>query len=233
MNLDVLPKTLAVIPDGNRRWSMRHKLSLLKGYNIAVRKLVEFDEWCNTYGIKSCSVWVLSPDNLKRPKDEVKILFKTFRKMAKDKVLIAQLHKNETRLKVVGDISLVPKDIEKSFHKLETQTERYDKRALNLLIGYGGREDILHAAKRAAMEFMKKSTAQFEYLFEKSLLSYGVPNIDLIIRTSGERRLSGFIPWQSNYSELYFSKKLWPDFTKNDLKRALSDYSKRQRRFGR
>ncbi len=233
MDAEHIPRTLAVIPDGNRRWSSKHKLSLLNGYGIGVKKLIEFDEWCNIFGIKSVTVWILSKENLSRSKEEVGILFKIYRKLANDKNLIAQLHKNQTRLQIVGDINVLPSDIVKSLRKLEAQTEGYQRRILNLLVGYGGRDDILHAAKKAAMEFMNKSTAKFEDLFQRSLISCGIADIDLIIRTSGEQRLSGFMPWQSNYSELYFSKKLWPDFTKNDLKRALSEYSRRQRRFGK
>ena len=232
MNLNAMPKTLALIPDGNRRWSMRHKLSVLNGYNIGVRKFIEFAEWCMSYGIDSITVWAFSSDNFSRPKREIDALFSIYKRAAHDKKLIARLHKNRTRVRIVGDKEMLPRDLRNALQKLEAETSKHKDRVLNLLIGYGGREDILHAAKKAAETFME-SGVNIESAFEKSLLSYGVPNLDLIIRTSGEHRLSGFMPWQSNYSELYFSKKLWPDFTRADLRCALADYSKRQRRFGK
>ncbi len=233
MNIDAVPRTLAVIPDGNRRWSTLHKLSVLNGYDIGVKKFIEFSGWCRSYGINSVTVWAFSSDNLSRPKREVDALFSIYKRAATDRKLIADLHKNEIRIKIVGDTTLLPDDLSESLRAIETETGVYTKNIINLLIGYGGREDILHAAKRAASEFVKRGSARFEEIFERSLLSYGIPAIDLVIRTSGERRLSGFMPWQSSYSELYFSKKLWPEFTKNDLRLALLDYSKRERRFGR
>ena len=134
---------------------------------------------------------------------------------------------------MVGRKNLLPKELADSLTKLEAQTKHGNEHVINMLLAYGGKDDILEAAKKAVKALVNRGTAKVDDLFEKSLISYGVPNIDFVIRTSGEQRLSGFMPWQTDYSELYFSKKLWPDFTKKDLKRALSDYARRQRRFGK
>ncbi len=233
MNLDARPKTLAIIPDGNRRWAKKHRLGVLNGYSSGIEKFVEFSRWCKEYGIDSVTVWALSTENLSRPRHELGTLFKLYKKMATDKKFIAELHETGTRIRVIGRKNMLPKDLADSFTGLEEATKDHKERVINMLLAYGGKDDILEAAKRAVVELMNKSTARVEELFEKSLISYGMPSIDLIIRTSGEQRLSGFMPWQSDYSELYFSKKLWPDFTRRDLKAALDDYAKRQRRFGR
>lgn len=226
------PDTIALIPDGNRRWARRNRLSILKGYSLGVTRFVDFCEWCLDYGVKDITVWALSTENLKRSKAELAILFKIYKDVANDGKMLDMLRNNRARLKLVGDMALLPKDVYRALHKLETQTKQYTERTINMMIGYGGREDIVFAAMRLASEVKKglKNTAEN---FQRMLVSYSVPDVDLIIRTSGERRLSGFIPWQSYHSELYFSKKLWPDFTKRDLKLALLDYEKRERRFGK
>jgi undecaprenyl diphosphate synthase len=233
MSKEIMPKTLALIPDGNRRWARGHRLTVFSGYSQGVTKFLEFARWCREYGINSITVWMLSTENLSRPKHELDVLFHLYKKMTNDKKIIAELNETGTRVRVVGRKDMLPKDLADSFTRLENRTKHNKERVINMLLVYGGRDDIVQAAKKVVSELVNKSTAKFEELFERSLLSYGVPNLDLIIRTSGEQRLSGFMPWQSNYSELYFSKKLWPDFTKKDLQRALSDYSRRQRRFGK
>jgi undecaprenyl diphosphate synthase len=178
-------------------------------------------------------VWAFSTENFERPKAERDALFNIYRRMARDKKIINRLHRNKTRFRIVGDRSLLPRDLANALHRIEIETGAYKNRVINMLIAYGGRDDILHATKRivdaAVMKGMKDVN---ETLFRAQLLSRDVPDIDLVIRTSGEERLSGFMPWQAVYSELHFSKKLWPDFTKRDLEGALEDYSNRQRRFG-
>jgi undecaprenyl diphosphate synthase len=233
MSTESAPATIALIPDGNRRWARAHRMSIFDGYNLGVNKFIEFSEWCKNYGVNSVTVWALSSENLSRPREEVNTLFSIYKKVANDKKILERLHKNKTRVRIIANRDIMPKDLIASLHKIEAETSRYGERVINMLLGYGGKDDILHAAKKAAINFKRKGGEHFEKIFEQSLLSYNIPNIDLIIRTSGEQRLSGFMPWQSAYSELYFSKKLWPDFTKDDLRLAINDYGKRQRRFGR
>ena len=216
----------------NRRWARSHALSVFNGYNLGVKKFIDFTEWCKEYGINSVAVWAFSTENFSRDDKEVKTLFRIYRNIANDKGILKRLHKNRTRLRIVGNRALLPKDLLKALQKVENETKNYKDRAINMLLGYGGKDDILHAAK-ALSRVAGKVSAINEELFRKYLFTNTVPEIDLIIRTSGEQRLSGLLPWQTGYSELYFSKKLWPDFTRNDLHAALLDYNRRQRRFGR
>jgi undecaprenyl diphosphate synthase len=134
-------------------------------------------------------------------------------------------------LNIVGNKKLLPKDLRDSLHRVELETKKYSDKVINMLIGYGGRDDLMSAARSIAKKFPKGNVTEEE--FGNFLISRSIPEIDFVIRTSGEKRLSGFMPWQAGYAELYFSKKLWPDFTRNDLHAALVDYSNRQRRFGR
>ncbi len=227
-----LPKTLALIPDGNRRWARSHSLNLLNGYEMGVNKFISFSEWCMQYGINNIVVWAFSTENFKRKKIETRTLFSIYGKVAQDEAIIKRLHKNQTRFVVVGNMDLLPKGLRASLNKLEEETRIYQKRVINMLIGYGGRDDLLSAV-RNTVKSAKDAASVTESLFGKMLLSSSVPCIDLVIRTSGEQRLSGFMPWQTEYSELYFTKKLWPEFTKGDLRAAISEYGRRQRRFGK
>jgi tritrans,polycis-undecaprenyl-diphosphate synthase [geranylgeranyl-diphosphate specific] len=233
MRIDRVPKVLAVIPDGNRRWARRHSLSFFNGYKLGVDRFIDFADWCRQYGVKNITVWAFSTENFKRPSPERETLFNIYRKVATDKNIISRLHENKTKLNIVGNRLLLPKDLVNALHKVELETKDYKDRVINMLIAYGGQDDLVHAARMLVNDAIKKKLGNItESLFRAYMISSQVPDMDLIIRTSGEERLSGFMPWQSSYSELYFSNKLWPDFTKKDLEKALIDYSKRDRRFG-
>ena len=224
------PRTLALIPDGNRRWARAHMLSMLKGYDVGVKKFISFSEWCRSYGINNIIVWAFSTENFERNKKEINTLFSIYQHVANDKTIIERLHRNRTRFNIIGNLGMLPTGLRRSLEKVEERTKGYSERVINMLIGYGGREDILCAVNSVQSARGREVN---ESDFGKRLMSKSIPDIDFIIRTSGERRLSGFMPWQSNYAELYFSDKLWPDFTKHDLHNALADYNRRQRRFGR
>ncbi len=227
------PTALALIPDGNRRWARSHSLSFFNGYKMGVEKFIDFADWCRESGVSNITVWAFSTENFKRPTPERRALFDIYRKVANDKDILGRLHANETRFNVIGNIALLPKDLVKALHKVETETMDYKNHTINMLIAYGGKDDILYAAKRLVKAAINKGVKNVtESLFRAYMISSRVPDIDLVIRTSGEERLSGFMPLQSGYSELYFSKKLWPDFTRNDLEMALTEYERRQRRFG-
>lgn len=232
MTFASVPNSLALIPDGNRRWARQHKFSMLDGYNIGVKKFIDFSEWCKDYGVKNLTVWALSAENLKRSSVELNALFNIYRKVSKDKSLMDRLDANKVRVNVVGNLDVLPKDLYRSLKSVEERTEGNRGVIINMLLGYGGRDDMVFAAKRLA-DMSSRGYTINEDTFTHALQSSQVPNIDFIIRTSGEQRLSGFMPWQTGYSELYFSKKLWPDFSKRDLYTALADYNKRERRFGR
>lgn len=233
MPLRNVPETLAIIPDGNRRWARKHRLSFFSGYKLGVEKFIDFAEWCKQYGVRNITVWAFSTENFKRESAERSMLFSIYKKFATDREMLLRLHNNETRFNVVGNKALLPRDLLDALHKVEVQTKGYTARTINMLIAYGGKDDILHAAERLVRDAVRKRVRNVsEALFRTYMLSNQVPDIDLVIRTSGEERLSGFMPWQSVYSELYFSRKLWPEFTRRDLDRALVEYGRRQRRFG-
>ena len=234
MQIKKVPKTIALIPDGNRRWAKGHKLSVLSGYQLGVKKFIDFSEWCKDFGVKNITVWALSTENLNRPKHELKVLFGLYKKAANDPKIFARLQKNNTKFNVIGNKSLLPDDVRIALEGLESRTSKNKERVINMLVGYGGKEDILHAAKEYAKSAIKigKVFTLTDESFKKYLRSYAIPEIDFVIRTSNEERISGFLPWQISYSELYFADKYWPDFARGDLQKALSEYGRRVRRFG-
>ncbi|MEM3791264.1 MAG: polyprenyl diphosphate synthase [Candidatus Micrarchaeaceae archaeon] len=230
--LENIPLSIGLIPDGNRRWARSHRFSIAQAYSRGVKKFIDFSEWCLEKGVKNISVWAFSTENVYREKKEKDALFRIYSRVARDREIIGRLHKNKAALKIVGDRSLIPKSLFERLKKVEAETSKYKERRIFLLIGYGGRNDIVHAAIRIARQHIPFNRIN-EETFKSFLSSKEIPDMDLVIRTSGELRLSGFLPWQCSYSELYFSPKLWPDFDKRDLEDALLDYSSRTRRFGR
>ncbi len=184
-------------------------------------------------GVKTISVWALSSDNISgRSASELNTLSRLFIRASKDPQILALLEKNGTRVRVVGNMGLLPKKLRDSLNRLEARTKGYKDFSINILVGYGGREDIMHAVRKILAE--KGSSLRLNYeTIKRNLLTAILPDVDLIIRTSGEMRLSGLLPWQGSYSELYFSKKYWPSFTREDLTKAITTFSKRKRRFGK
>jgi undecaprenyl diphosphate synthase len=232
MQFASIPKTLALIPDGNRRWANMHRLSVLQGYKLGVQKFIDFSEWCREYGVNNLTVWALSSENVKRSPYEVKALFSIYRHACKDRKILGRLEELGIHVNMITNRSILPKDLVASLHGVEKKTENNSEGVINMLIGYGGKDDLLFGARKFAGLVRRGYDASAE-AFKNCLLSYQVPDIDFVIRTSGERRLSGFMPWQLNYAELYFSRKLWPDFARADLQRAMAEYNRRSRRFGR
>ncbi len=232
MAFSSLPRSLALIPDGNRRWAKAHRLSIMQGYELGVKRFLDFSGWCRGYGIKNVTVWALSTENIKRSPGEVKVLFNIYRKAVKDKKLLERLQKDGIKLNIISNRRLLPKDLVVAFGELEEKTKNNKEGVLNILVGYGGKDDLIHAVKEA-VGLARKGMDIDADAFTRCLLSNQIPEIDFIIRTSGEKRLSGFMPWQTSYSELYFCNKLWPDFGKQDLHAALSEYGNRNRRFGK
>ncbi|MEM0154940.1 MAG: polyprenyl diphosphate synthase, partial [Methanothrix sp.] len=176
----------------------------------------------------------LSTENVGRPKYELDGLFGAYKRLLEDEQTLKRLKDKEARLILVGNKDLIPSDLLKAFTRLEKSTMKFKKRKIFALFGYGGKEDIMHVADGIASDVIKGKFPKKidEKSFKKYLLSKDVPEIDLVIRTSGELRLSGFMPWQTTYSELYFTKKYWPAFTRKDFEKVISSYMKRERRFG-
>jgi len=221
--------TVAIVPDGNRRWAKKQGKPVMEGHRVGINKLKDLAEWCKDLDVDNLIVWIFSTENASRNKEEVKGLFELF-----DKTL-DRLDKEEikgARIRFVGKRDIFPKRIIDKADRLEEKT-RKEKRSLIILVGYGGRQEIVDAVNRLIKDAKDGKVSMVdEKIFSSYMYAPDMPDPDIVIRT-GEKRLSGLLPWQSVYSELYFIDKLWPEFTKEDLVGAISDYRQRERRFGK
>ncbi|MEM3731234.1 MAG: polyprenyl diphosphate synthase [Candidatus Bathyarchaeia archaeon] len=231
------PEHIAIILDGNRRWASEKDLDPWLGHEKGAEKVEQLLDWCLKLDVKSITLYAFSTENFRRPKKEIeeimRIAEEKFRKILTDE----RIHKNKVRVKVIGRISTLPKSLQQLITDVEKATENYDKHFLNIALAYGGRAEIVDAARKIAENVRKGKLNPEnvdEQIFEQYLYTSHMPkqDPDLIIRTSGEERLSGFLLWQSAYSELCFLDVYWPDFRLIDLLRAVRTFQKRKRRFG-
>jgi short-chain Z-isoprenyl diphosphate synthase len=235
----VRPSHVAVILDGNRRWAgvtgLREPWA---GHRAGASKLDELLDWCNGLGIEQVTVWALSNENLARPERELEALLE----VVADKLeALAALHREQSmRIRVFGRVENLPERVRSSIEAVETATAQNDGLRLNIAIGYSGRDELVDASRALVRELAKRgipSEAIAEHItgdaLARHLYTAGEPDPDLIIRTSGELRLSGFLLWQGAHSELYFTDVYWPAFRELDFLRALRSYQQRHRRFGR
>ena len=231
-----MPKHVAIIMDGNRRYSkLQGNIDVDKGHEIGVDTLEKVLDWSIELGIEIITVYAFSTENFNRPEHEVEGLMKLFLINFKRLVTHEKIHKNEVKVKVVGKLDLIPENVREAIKEAEDATAQYDKRLLNIAIGYDGRLEIIDSFKKIIKDVQDgKITIDDvdEELVSKNLYTAGVEDPNLIIRTSGEERLSGFLLWQSSYSELYFCETLWPELRKVDFIRAIRSYQERERRFG-
>jgi len=232
------PEHIGIILDGNRRWAMNHSLDPNVGHYYGADKTEEVLRWCLDLGVQSVTLYLFSTENFNRPRDEVQKLMRLFEERLQKIMDNREIHKHKVRIKAIGRLNLLPERLQKVIKKIEDATKNYDKHFLNLAIAYGGRAEIIDAAKKIAGKVLegKLSIKDIdEKTFEKNLYTAHLPkqDPDLIIRTSGEERLSGFLLYQSAYSELCFIDVYWPEFRRIDLLRAVRTYQKRKRRFGR
>ncbi len=226
---DYLPKHVAIIPDGNRRWAKEKGKPTAEGHRYAaqttlpnlINELIRLD-------IKYFTFWALSTENLiGRTKEELSHLFNLIRISLKSKY--KEFKEKKIRLKIIGDLIKLPEDLQKEAYKITKETMNNKKITIVLGLNYGGRDEIIRSIskiKDQRSEITKENVTQ-------NLDTAGIPDPDLIIRTGGEKRLSGFMLWQSEYSELYFSDLFFPDFTAKELEKAINNYSERKRRFGK
>jgi undecaprenyl diphosphate synthase len=227
-----IPQHIAIIPDGNRRWAKAKGLLSFEGHKQATEKTIpELLEKAAELGVKYITFWALSTENLtKREKDEVNGLF-TLGKMFLKKRL-DDLHKNGVRVKCIGNLPGLPEDIQETIKKAIETTKYNTKITFIIAINYGGRDEIMRAMQKVMnMRFLAGSVNKENFF--QFLDTNGTPDPDLIIRTGGEQRLSGFMLWQCEYSEFYFSDLLFPDFNGKELEKAVDEFSARQRRFGK
>lgn len=228
MNKLSVPQHIAIIPDGNRRWAKAHNLPSLEGHRRGANLAIDIARHARASGVKTLTFWALSTENFNRGKMEINFLFRIFDQFLKKN--LSNVIGEKTKFVFIGKRDRLSKSMLKKIEDIENETKDFKEYVLNMAIDYGGREEIISAVKKIVTENPKKIDEKTisDYLYTK-----GQADPDLIIRTGGEQRLSGLMPWQSVYSELYFTDLFWPDFTKEEFDRALLDYSSRQRRFGK
>ncbi len=231
-----VPHHVAIIMDGNRRFAREFGLAPNEGHVKGKEKLEEVMEWCLELGIKVLTVYAFSTENLLRQADEVKCLMdlfeENFLKLAKDE----RIHKHHIRLTVIGQIDLLPDNVQQAIRTALDATKDYDSYYYNIALAYGSRQEIVQAIRSIA-EDVKQGKMDIEDIDERTVSSYmytaQFPDPDLVLRTSGEERVSNFLLWQLAYSELYFTDVFWPGFRKVDFLRAIRTYQQRKRRFGK
>lgn len=232
-----IPLHVGIIPNGNRRWARETGLPILEGHVYGYEKLKDVLKWLWELKVPYVTVFAMSTENcLYRSKVEVENLFNIIRKGLVELLNSNEIHKNRVRVSVIGRLEYVPSDIKDLIRKLEESTASYDNYFLTIALCYGGRQEIVDAVRSIAHDIasgLLRTDEINEEVFSKYLYTRNIPDVDLIIRTSGEERISNFLLWQSAYSELYFCDVYWPEFRKIDLWRAVRSYQKRERRFGR
>jgi len=230
---DKIPTHVAIIMDGNGRWAEKRGLPRLEGHRAGAKSVEAAMRSCVKAGVRYLTLFAFSTENWRRPRAEVaglmKLLVKFMNENEKD------LHENRTRLRVIGRIADLPGPVRFVIQRVCGATEKYDRHNLTLALSYGARDEIIRAARAIAQKVKNgelKESEIDESVVSQHLYTKDLPDPDLLIRTSGEMRLSNFLLWQLSYAELYVTETLWPDFRENDFFAALAVYAKRQRRFG-
>ena len=232
MNKEEIPQHIAIIMDGNGRWAKIRNENRIQGHIKAKKSVRESIEFCVEKKIKYLTLFAFSTENWKRPKLEVQALMNLLNNVISDE--LNTLKNQNIKLKVIGDLSPLPKKTKESLELAINETSKNEGLCLILAINYSGKWDIFNATKKILETKQKLDLANFnEKVFEKNLSTYNIPDPELIIRTSGEERISNFYLWQAAYSELYFTDILWPDFNKNELNNAIFEFKNRNRRFGK
>lgn len=232
------PQHVGIILDGNRRWASERYMKPWEGHREGAAKVRHFLKWCVDLGINTVTIYVFSTENFQRPQREVEEVMKIAEENLEELLSTEVIHKNRVCVTAIGRLNLLPERVQHLIGEVERATKGYDRFYLNLAIAYGGRAEIVDAAKKIAEKIVSHElspTAIDEATFEENLYTSYLPqqDPDLIIRTSGESRLSGFLLWQSAYSELFFVDVYWPEFREIDLERAIRSFQQRNRRYGK
>lgn len=225
-----LPGHIAIIMDGNGRWANQRSLPRLKGHRAGAQNVRSVVNCLNQYQIKYVTLFTFSTENWNRPQDEVNGLFRLFENTVKR--YIDELDENNIRLRHLGRIGQLPPSLQSALQNAVAQTANNTGMTLSFAINYGGRAEITDAVRRIAADKIPPQEID-EKLIGNYLYTAGLPDVDLLIRTSGEYRVSNFLTWQTTYSEFYFTDVYWPDFDKLEVEKALAAYSRRKRRFGK
>lgn len=228
-----LPEHIAIIMDGNGRWAEKHAMGRIRGHRKGAQAVRTVVRTCREIGIKYLTLFAFSSENWERPAREVQaLMFLLEEYLTKE---LAELQKQRIRLTTIGDIERLNPSVMAKLLQVKEKTLSNDQMVLNLALSYGARDEMIHAVKKIVRDNTtgKMNIDQLDQrMFGQYLYTSGMPDPDLLIRTSGECRISNFLLWQLAYTELYFTKVLWPDFTKDDLLKAIASYQKRERRFG-
>lgn len=231
INLERLPQHIAVIMDGNGRWARKRHLPRIAGHRAGIRAVRQAVEACARLGVPYLTLYAFSIENWKRPHTEVSLLMSLLREYLQKE--IPELRKQNIRLGVIGRISELPKPVQRDLQVAIEKTRRSTGLRLTLALNYGGRAELVDAVRRIAEKWRHNGSVTIdENTFREHLYTSELPDPDLLIRTSGELRLSNFLLWQVAYSEIWVTETLWPDFSQKDLFQAIIDYQKRERRYG-
>ena len=226
-NSSKTPRHIGFIMDGNGRWAKERLLPRTRGHVKGANIVEKVVNYCFKHGVEVVSLYAFSTENWQRPEKEVKKIFSILQSFL-DKY-IAKLKKHQIRLIFSGDLSKLPQELQSLCYQRVEETKDFSKGIVNIALSYGSRQEIVRACNELLKEGKQEIT---EKDFEKKLYTNGRPDIDLVVRTSGEQRLSNFFLYQSSYAEIYFTECLWPDFNQKELKKALDWYAHRHRRFG-
>jgi len=224
------PYHVGIIVDGNRRWAKEKGLPTFNGHKKGAERIEEIVKYAQELGIKIITIYAFSTENWKREGKEVSYLMQLFETYAKRKK--KEANELGIQIRVLGDFQGLPDSLQETLSKLMVLTRNNEKMIVNLALNYGGRDELVRAFRKLILAHVT-ALELTEELITISLDTAGLPDPDLIIRTSGEQRLSNFLPWQGTYAELYFTKVNWPDFDKKQLDIAIEDFQKRQRRIGK
>lgn len=231
---ELLPRHVAVIMDGNGRWAKRQGLPRIVGHKAGVNALKDLLHCCKDWGIKALTAYAFSTENWKRPQEEVEFLMTLFQRVLRQE--LREMVEENVQIQFVGDLSALPKALQREISRSMAETKNNQSIKFTVATNYGGRQEILQACRAIAQKVQDgilKPEEISEELFESHLYTAGIADPDLLIRTSGEMRLSNFLLWQMAYGEIYISDALWPDFNRSEFHRALSAYQQRERRFGK
>lgn len=234
INKENLPKHLAIIMDGNGRWAKKQGFLRTLGHESGTKSVKKIVETCAKLGIENLTLYAFSTENWKRPKIEINTLMKILISSLKSE--LKTLQKNNIRLSTIGETDKLPKGAQKELLEVMEKTKNNTLMTLTLALSYGSREELVNAMKKISLKVKNNiisADSIDESIINEHLYTQNLPDVDLLIRTSGEHRISNFLLWQIAYAELYFTDVLWPDFTESDLYEAIISYQKRERRFGK
>ena len=227
---ETLPRHVAIVMDGNGRWAQKRGLPRSFGHRAGTERLREIIRFSSDAGIQALTLYAFSTENWRRPEEEKSVLFSLLIEYFNSE--IDELHENNVRITIFGEKDPFPEKVSAALLRAEDKTRNNTGLRLNIALNYGSRAEILRAVRRCAEKAVQLGAYPGDEAFENELYSAGQPELDLMIRTSGEERLSNFLLWQAAYAELYFTPIYWPDFTREEYIQALREYARRGRRFG-